>query len=134
MAYYIPYVGLLVSILALGLTQFKTRSHAELSDRCTKLETKLEFLTTFLLKDAVVKFHQPHEGFDRSDRAIEKIIGDEELEPEEIDALVDHIKAVAHGGADKRDRLQATTTLLLLDEFMDSVVLRKPNVLREYDE
>lgn len=129
---YVPLIALAVAVLTFIFTQFKTRGHAELAERVAKQESRLDLMVQFFLKGAVLDFHSPAERHKAADGVIERLVQGEELQPEEIDLLVDRIKDEAHHAEDKARRLKATVTLALLDEFIESVASRKSSdVLRD---
>jgi hypothetical protein len=120
------------ALVPLAVAEFRYRT--ALIRRLEKTVSFIEFLKAYLLKNAVLEFHSPDPAHRRTDRIIEKLVEDKELSNNEIEALVDRIKTEALTAEDKKRRLQAASTLVIIDEFMDAVVNRKaPTALSEFE-
>lgn len=122
------------SLVIIPTVVAEVRYRMRCSTRLGKIESFVEFLQDYMLKSAVLEFHSPDPAHYKTDRIIEKLVGDQELAPEEIDSLVNRIATEAKHGDDQKQRLRATATLILLGEFMDAVLQKKSmNVLRDFE-
>jgi hypothetical protein len=110
----------------------EVRYRTRCAQRFSEIESFITFLKVYLLKNAVLEFHSPDPRHRRTDKIIERLVEGEELAADEIDALVQRIQSEAHSAEDKKRRLQATTTLALMDEFIDAVRL-PPSVFTDYE-
>lgn len=128
------YILAVLSLILIPLFIAEFRYRTRCSKRFSDIEGFHLFLKTYLLKDAVLKFHSPDPRHREADSVIEKLITNKELHPDDVDVLVTRIKERAINAEDKRERLQAAATLYLMDEFMEAVVGHKPfNALAELD-
>lgn len=110
----------------------EVRYRIRCAHRMGEIESFVSFLKSYLLKNAVLEFHSPDPAHRQTDLIIERLVGGEELAGHEIDALVQRIATEAHSADEKKRRLQATTTLALMDEFIDAVRL-SPSVFSDYE-
>jgi len=115
--------------LIVAAYRWATKMNARMQDT----EAFIGFLKAYLLKNAVLEFHSPDPRHRDSDRAIERLVEGEELSAEEVDAMTRRIQDVAKTADDKKRRLKAQTTLVLMDEFMESVTGRKYTAFSEFE-
>lgn len=133
MEQYYPHIALTVAVCGFFFAHFRTRANAELSDRCTKLETKLDLIIQFAFKNAVLDFHSPDPAHKKSDTAIERLVQGEELSTEEIKAITERIKTVVVGGEDSATRLKAELTLAMMDEFIGVIGAQSKSAVSELE-
>lgn len=117
-------------LIPLIVAEFRWRTR--LVERLQKGEAFHDFLKTYLLKNAVLEFHSPDPRHREADKAIERLVEGQELTVEEIHTMVERIKAEATSAGEKKRRLQAATTLVLMDEFMESVTGQKYTAFIDY--
>lgn len=114
--------GWIVSLILIPCLFALARVILNMRDRLTRIEEFNGFISKFLLKNAVLEFHNnpnPH-----TDEIIEKIQDDEPLTPDEMNELKGKLERVAESSPDKRKQLRAARTLELLrfvEEFGDSI-------------
>ncbi len=122
-------VGMILIPLIVAEFRWRSKMMARLHDT----EAFIGFLKAYMLKNAVLEFHSPDPRHKAADRAIERLVEGEELNADEIETIADRIKGVAHTADDKKRRLQAQTTLILMDEFMEAVTGHKFTAFSDYE-
>lgn len=85
------------------------------AERIGKLESTLGFLQLYLLKNAVLEFHNNPNP--ETDKIIEKINAGEQISETELGKLKDKLTDIAENTPDMRKKLRAERTLELIKSF-----------------
>ena len=127
------WLALALTAIIIPVVVAEVRYRTKLAARLQGHDAFIEFLKTYLLKNAVLEFHSPDPQHKASDKAIERLVEGKELTAEEIDALAHRIHAEAKFADDTKRRLQAQTTLVLMDEFLEAVTGRTYTAFSDFE-
>lgn len=94
------------------------RRFEEQEKALAKLGLQLEFLERYLLKNAVLEFHNNPNP--KTDKIIEKLNADEPISNEEMAALKNKLKDLAEHAPERKKQLRAQNALELI-EWQESV-------------
>ncbi len=105
-----------ISVVVVPCVVAEVRYRVRLQNRLIKIEEFNSFVSRFLLKNAVLEFHNNPNP--QTDRIIEKINADEPITHEEMEELTAKLKRVA-GGDDTKKKFKAEATLELMKWIFD---------------
>lgn len=95
----------------------EVRYRSRMGSRVGKLESMLEFLQTYLLKNAVLEFHNNPNP--KTDKIIEKINAGEKVTEGELEQLKQKLEGIVENAPDTRKKLKAERTLELMEKIFD---------------
>lgn len=106
-----------VTVILIPSVIAEVRHRTRMAARLIKMESMIEFLQQYLLKNAVLEFHNNPNP--KTDKIIEKINAGEEVSETELKQLQEKLEDIAENAPDTRKQLKAQATLELMEKIFD---------------